>query len=100
MSTSEQPTTLRERTARLNDSDAEDVKGQVASSSRAAKDKAVAASKDTKDIAIQQVRVAATIGTEAVTSGAYLYPIEVRSGSLLDVCEQGILTPPPRRHLH
>ncbi|KAG8950342.1 hypothetical protein FRC04_007784 [Tulasnella sp. 424] len=76
MSTSEQPTTLRERNARLNDSDAEDVKGQVASSSRAAKDKAVAASKDTKDIAIQQVRVAATIGTEAVTSGAYLYPIE------------------------
>ncbi|KAG8913003.1 hypothetical protein FRC01_004780 [Tulasnella sp. 417] len=75
MSTSEQSTTLRERTTRLNDSEPEDGKGRFTSSSQAAKDKAVAASRDTKDIAIQQVRQAATIGSEAVASGAYLYPI-------------------------
>ncbi|KAG8985010.1 hypothetical protein FRB90_004988, partial [Tulasnella sp. 427] len=74
MSTSDQ--TLRERTARLNEANAGDLKNEVASSSRAATDKAVAASKDTKDIAIQQMKTAATIGGEAVTSGAYLYPVE------------------------
>lgn len=34
-------------------------------------------SKHAKDIAIDQVKTAANIGTEAVTSGTYFYPIEV-----------------------
>lgn len=40
-------------------------------------DKTVQHSKEVKDIAVDQVRQAATIGSEAVTSGAYLYPIHV-----------------------
>jgi len=33
-------------------------------------------SKHTKDVAVDQIRLAATIGSEAVSSGVYLYPLE------------------------
>jgi len=40
------------------------------------RDKTVEHSKRAKDIAIDQVRLAATVGSEAVTSGVYLYPLD------------------------
>jgi len=39
-------------------------------------DKTVQHSKEAKDIAVDQIRLAATIGSQAVTSGVYLYPIQ------------------------
>ena len=50
-------------------------------SQQQAMDRSKQSSKHTKDIAVEQVKTAANIGSEAVTSGTYLYPIEVSSGS-------------------
>lgn len=36
---------------------------------------------DAKDIAVAKAKQAATIGAQAVVSGVYLYPIEVRTSS-------------------